>query len=228
MNENTNTQLNERIIEMFKIQDDLNAFILDKKYKEQSIPFYRAAIVEAAELYEHTGYKWWKKTDELDIQQAQLEIVDIWHFLMSELMSSAKDQEEMIKSIQNMFNVSLKRNTDSKQNYTKENRLNAIDEFIKVMSTRRVNAVYDFVQLMNVFNLSFDELYRTYISKNALNYFRQNNGYKTGEYIKERWLDKNGNEVEDNVVLSEIQEGDWNCFQDIYDKLSVRYNQIQK
>ena len=42
--------------------------------------------------------------------------------------------------------------------------------------------------------LSFDELFRHYVGKNVLNFFRQDHGYKTGEYIKV-WNGKEDNEV---------------------------------
>ena len=47
-------------------------------------------------------------------------------------------------------------------------------------------------------DMSFDELFRLYIGKNVLNFFRQNHGYKDGSYIK-IW-----NGREDNEYLAEI------------------------
>jgi hypothetical protein len=52
--------------------------------------------------------------------------------------------------------------------------------------------------MMQAAELSFDELYKTYIGKNVLNFFRQDHGYKEGSYIK-IWNGK-----EDNEYLSEI------------------------
>ncbi len=46
--------------------------------------------------------------------------------------------------------------------------------------------------------LSYEELYKLYIGKNILNRFRQNHGYKSGDYMKV-WSGR-----EDNVVLQEI------------------------
>ena len=47
-------------------------------------------------------------------------------------------------------------------------------------------------------DLSFEDLYRHYIGKNVLNFFRQDHGYKEGSYIK-IWEER-----EDNEHLSEI------------------------
>jgi hypothetical protein len=44
----------------------------------------------------------------------------------------------------------------------------------------------------------FDDLYRSYVAKNVLNMFRQDHGYKRGDYIKV-WDGQ-----EDNEVLAEL------------------------
>ena len=51
---------------------------------------------------------------------------------------------------------------------------------------------------MNMFGFTFEKLFKFYVGKNVLNKFRQDNGYKTGEYSKV-WFGK-----EDNVHLEEI------------------------
>ncbi|MEJ2019577.1 MAG: dUTP diphosphatase [Maritimibacter sp.] len=58
-----------------------------------------------------------------------------------------------------------------------------------------------FAQVMKVADLSFDELFKTYVGKNVLNFFRQDHGYKEGSYIK-LW-----NGREDNEYLAEILSG---------------------
>jgi hypothetical protein len=54
---------------------------------------------------------------------------------------------------------------------------------------------------MRASNLSFDQLYRMYVGKNVLNFFRQDHGYKDGSYIKV-WDGR-----EDNEHLSDILGG---------------------
>jgi len=55
-----------------------------------------------------------------------------------------------------------------------------------------------FWECVDAVGMSFDEVYRLYIGKNALNQFRQQHGYKEGTY-KKVWNGK-----EDNVVMQEI------------------------
>ncbi|MEE6534390.1 dUTP diphosphatase, partial [Campylobacter coli] len=64
--------------------------------------------------------------------------------------------------------------------------------------------------------LNLEILYKTYIGKNILNIFRQNNGYKQGTYKKD-WNGK-----EDNEVLAEILEQELD-FDTIYKKLEEYY-----
>ena len=55
------------------------------RWREQNYAYYRAVWVECAELLDHFGWKWWKlQRPELD--QVKLEVVDIWHFGLSDLM----------------------------------------------------------------------------------------------------------------------------------------------
>jgi hypothetical protein len=46
--------------------------------------------------------------------------------------------------------------------------------------------------------MDLDELFRQYVGKNTLNFFRQDHGYKEGSYIKE-WHGE-----EDNEVLAQL------------------------
>lgn len=66
-----------------------------------------------------------------------------------------------------------------------------------------------------------DELYRQYVGKNVLNFFRQDNGYKTGTYIKV-WSGREDNEhlVE---VMDALDLNDVNFSDNVYDGLNARY-----
>ena len=57
-----------------------------------------------------------------------------------------------------------------------------------------------FTVLMEACDLSAEDLYRHYVGKNVLNFFRQDHGYQDGTYIKE-WQGR-----EDNEHLSELLE----------------------
>ena len=57
-------------------------------WRGQGYPWYRAIWVECAELLDHYGWKWWKHQTP-DLEQVQLELVDIWHFGLSDLLARA-------------------------------------------------------------------------------------------------------------------------------------------
>ena len=52
---------------------------------------------------------------------------------------------------------------------------------------------------MSLMNMDLDELFRQYVGKNTLNFFRQDHGYKDGSYIK-IWHGEEDNEVLANLV----------------------------
>lgn len=72
----------EKIRVMLTMQDEMNCHV-DHDWRERNREWYRAIWIECAELMDHFGgWKWWKHA-EPDIEQAMLEIVDIWHFGIS-------------------------------------------------------------------------------------------------------------------------------------------------
>src|SRR5690554_6160314 len=48
----------------------------------------KAILVELGEYFEHTAYKWWKKQTP-DWPQANMELIDILHFAMSDAIENA-------------------------------------------------------------------------------------------------------------------------------------------
>ena len=66
--------------------------------------------------------------------------------------------------------------------------------------------------------MSLDILFAKYIGKNVLNKFRQNNGYKEGNYRK-IWGD-----LEDNEVLIEVLSKGAVSASEIYEQLQKIYD----
>jgi hypothetical protein len=80
-----------------------------------------------------------------------------------------------------------------------------------------------FFLMWHSLGLTFDDLYKRYIGKNALNEFRQLNGYKSGTYIK-IW-----NNREDNEYLTDILESlqlDENLYSNVLNQLTVEYSKL--
>ena len=78
------TQAQTMLNTMVTMQEEHN-LLVHAQWREQGFEFYRAMWVECAEMLDHFGWKWWKQQSP-DIDQVKLELVDIWHFALSELM----------------------------------------------------------------------------------------------------------------------------------------------
>lgn len=80
----------DKLEEIFSLQEKLNKRIgvemdqLDEAGKAQWILNYtRAMQQEIAELVDSVPWKWWARYQEFDEQNARVEVVDLFHFLIS-------------------------------------------------------------------------------------------------------------------------------------------------
>lgn len=189
------------VVEMLKLQDQINRQI-DERWIDADYPWARAIFVEAAELMEHVGWKWWKH-QETDFDQAVLELVDIWHFVLSQAMVvSNGDLQKAARDILDRWarpDEHFKVDEGDKVVLFRDLPLQRrIELFGGVSAINKAAMISGFKNLCEEFGVDADKLTRLYIGKNALNALRQANGYKTGTYQK-IW-----NGREDNVVLMEI------------------------
>lgn len=184
------------ITSMAKLQDELNTAI-NPNWPKAGQPWHRAVWIEAAELLEHLGWKWWKK-QEPNLVQAQIEVVDIWHFVLSDYLVRHGIKAGIVLS--NEINDPEHKICVYKGAVARTDELSAterVEVFASLAASGTVNA-HLFNMVRESVGLSWANLERLYLAKNALNIFRQRNGYKEGRYIK-HW-----GGVEDNVVLERI------------------------
>ena len=66
---------------MLELQDSMNSKV-NADWRSAGNEWYRAIWMEASEMLEHYGWKWWKK-QEPEFMQVKLEVVDIVHFALS-------------------------------------------------------------------------------------------------------------------------------------------------
>lgn len=77
--------------EMFRMQAALNARIGVRESSEMTpeeqqkwvLNYCRAMSQEIAELTDSIPWKWWAKYQKFDLQNARVEVVDLFHFLIS-------------------------------------------------------------------------------------------------------------------------------------------------
>jgi dimeric dUTPase (all-alpha-NTP-PPase superfamily) len=164
--------MKNKIIKMLELQDAMNTRI-NPQWRQAGNEWYRAIWVECAEMLDHYGWKWWKH-QEPDMEQVILEIVDIWHFILSDLLESAGNVEVIAADIQSVLQSSVEA----------EDIPASIETLAGNTLGHRHADVDAFVALMTAAGLTLDDLYRGYIGKNVLNFFRQDHGYKQGTYRK--------------------------------------------
>lgn len=195
---------------MLTLQNRMNTRV-HPDWINQGFAWHRAVWIECAELMDHIGYKWWKKQTP-EMEQVRLEVVDIWHFGLSALFTPEADLDALARQIElDLYHAEP--DTTDMRDATEALALAAL-------GARRFD-VGLFAQLMHACDMSFDALYRHYVGKNVLNFFRQDHGYQDGSYTK-IWSGR-----EDNEHLSELLaslDADAASFpDDVYAGLAARY-----
>lgn len=187
-----------QVKECIDLQNAMNA-VVNPDWLTAGYRWDRAALVEAVECMDHIGWKWWKK-QEMDREQAFVELVDIFHFLLSYYLIRRNITPDLIINAYEYANKKIHRNKD------KQYVLTHLETFIGCVAERDI-PLDRFLNVVVSLDYTLDDLVKYYIGKNVLNQFRQANGYKEGTYIKDWATPKehdDGLNMEDNVVLVKI------------------------
>ncbi|WP_044839653.1 dUTP diphosphatase [Thalassomonas viridans] len=203
------TVVQHQISQMLTMQDAMNSRV-SQTWRDNRYEWYRAIWVECAEMLDHHGWKWWKH-QEIDVAQVQLELVDIFHFGLSLRLMSGKEIEAIAAELAQEL---TKGSTESDFKLALE----------KLASAAVTDKSFDAVALadcMRLMGMDIDELFRQYVGKNTLNFFRQDHGYKEGNYIKV-WHGEEDNEVLAQLVNSLDSQSD-NFQADLYRALEEKY-----
>ena len=222
-----------KLEEMFLLQKQLNDDTNGANWElginkfDKEINWLRCIHMEVAELIESTPWKHWKNIkDGSDIENIHIELVDIWHFLMSYIL-----QETNIPKAVSLVNTHCIYEAIPKEDIVVKNliqeseKLSYISLAIQTGNMPEFSGVERFIdqffRTCKIAGLSFVNLQKIYIGKNCLNKFRQDNGYKEGTYIKV-W---NGDE--DNVAMMKvIDSSDDITFDETYKKLQEIYKTL--
>ena len=198
-----------QLLIMLEMQDAMNARV-NPDWRQAGNAWYRAIWTECAEMLDHYGWKWWKH-QQPDLEQVRLELVDIMHFAMSDYLLQDVDNEVVAERIEAEL-------SDPRHD---EDIRAAIENMAQTTIASKSMHFSDFANVMALIGMDFDQLYRTYVGKNVLNFFRQDHGYKDGSYIK-TWDGREDNEhlVE---VLGDLDSSSPSFRDDVYQGLSNRY-----
>jgi dimeric dUTPase (all-alpha-NTP-PPase superfamily) len=198
-----------QLLVMLEMQDAMNARV-NPDWRNAGNAWYRAIWTECAEMLDHYGWKWWKH-QQPDLEQVQLELVDIMHFAMSDYLLREDDNQRVAARIEAEL---------SQPNPGVDIRA-AIEAMAQTTIAQQSMHFADFATVMNLIEMDFDALYRSYVGKNVLNFFRQDHGYKEGSYIKV-WQGREDNEhlVE---VLNQLDSNGTSFRDEVYRGLQERY-----
>lgn len=182
---------------MLDLQVGMNRKI-DPQWHVAGFAFLRAVFVESAEALEHYGWKWWKKQTP-DMGQLRIELIDIWHFLMSHyLVLAGGDQDAAAQKIARDWAAPSEFEFDGRIYQPERMEMREQLELLAALAAVRRVHLPLVVALFSGCELDAQNLYTAYVSKNILNHFRQDHGYKTGEYVK-IWRG-----LEDNAHMEEL------------------------
>ncbi len=225
----------EYLSEMFtlqqKLNDETNGIGWENGYtkNDRIINWKRCIYMESAELIDSFNWKHWKDIDKAtDWENATIEIIDIWHFIMSLLLEDYKvnNRGSFNKLLNDVVDVHgferFSKEADNRENADTMEVINDIEAIIHMTTSSSID-LFDGL-LKSYFSMSLkcgvnlQTLYKFYIAKNVLNQFRQDNGYKEGTY-KKIWGDKEDNEVMLEIIASQ----DFNA-KELYNELNKAYN----
>lgn len=202
----------QTLVSMLELQDKMNTKV-HAQWRDQEFAWFRALWVECGELLDHYGYKWWKKQLP-DMQQVQLEVVDIWHFGLSMLLKNDDYQTIALSLIKQLDQADT-----NKPAVIEATETLAAD----VLVHKRFDVVL-FAHLLMAADMSWDDLYRAYVGKNVLNFFRQDHGYKEGSYIK-LWQGREDNEYLAGI-MDDLDTAASDYAEQVYQGLKESYKKV--
>ncbi len=202
----------EYLTQMFalqqKLNDETNGVGWEHGYTKNNrmINWKRCIYMESAELIDSFSWKHWKSIDKpTDWDNATIEIVDIWHFVMSLLLEDYKvnnrgDLDRLVLDVLDVqgFEAFTKEPPLSNQSADVMELINDIERIIHETTGFELDFFDGLLQhyfaLARKCGVNLKILYKFYVAKNVLNQFRQDHGYKEGTY-KKVWNGKEDNEV---------------------------------
>ncbi len=225
--------MNDKILVMLQLQNQLNNATNGEEWTQgvtkngKTINWRRCIYMECAEMVDSFGWKHWKSIEqEADWDNMQIEVVDVWHFIMSlaieEYVKNFKGGVEDIAIALSELRA-FEKLLEEQTHFADENSvIEQIEELIRLSVQKEpidiIALSEKFFTLASMSGLNLQTLYRLYVGKNILNQFRQDHGYKEGTYIK-IWDNE-----EDNVVMKSLWEEDQDLTpQSLYKQLTKIY-----
>lgn len=210
-----------QLFSMLELQEGMNSKV-NADWVAANNNWHRAIQVEGVEAIEHHGWKWWKK-QECDMAQLRMELVDIWHFILSAAIQQKHGNIAFAKlDMLGELNLHQKSVQFDNQTYllAQLSLLDKLDLLVGLATSKRTSLAL-FESMLSDCKMDWAALFKQYVGKNVLNVFRQDHGYKAGTYVK-IWDGREDNEhlVE---VLDVVELDSANVRDELYNSLKARY-----
>ncbi len=117
-------ELNEYICRTRRLGDDLWDRFLARRARPQAqrewlLNYSRAIIHEAVELGDSCNWKWWSDDPPIDLQNARVEVIDLWHFLISASMVVGLSADDILDLYRQKHAINKQRQQDGYSRQTK-------------------------------------------------------------------------------------------------------------
>lgn len=228
----------DKILLMLQLQAQLNESTNGEKWTAgvtkngKTINWKRCVYMECAEMIDSFSWKHWKSINqEPDWNNLKIEVVDVWHFIMSLAIENYSKNlkggiEDLALNISGLPSFSTIDRENSRYGL-QDDVIKKVENIIRLAldedELKLESMLSEFFDLAVMSGLDLETLYRLYVGKNILNQFRQDNGYKAGTYIKV-W-----NGEEDNVIMKRIWEENGDIKPELlYKELAKAYHSLNK
>jgi len=228
----------DKILLMLQLQNSLNDATNGDNWTNGTtktgnvINWKRCIYMECAEMVDSFTWKHWKDLSaEADWDNLQIEVIDVWHFIMSlaienysqNMRGGVEDLGIEIAQQDSFSKIDTQNNIFASQDVV----ISKVEDLmLHSLSKETLNLealISDFFDLVLMSGLDLESLYKLYVGKNILNQFRQDNGYKDGSYIKV-WAGE-----EDNIVMKRVWEENSDIRPDaLYKELTKIYLALNK
>ncbi len=105
--------LNDRIFEKHSlgvVSKDFDRPDLDPEVRKKwLLDYFRALVHETVEAEDVCSWKWWTKDKSVDSQALRVEIIDIWHFLISATIAAGMTPEDVFQVYEQKWKVNQAR-----------------------------------------------------------------------------------------------------------------------
>jgi dimeric dUTPase (all-alpha-NTP-PPase superfamily) len=206
----TRVMLEDMLAKQQELNDSTNGIEWVKGYTKEGrvIDWNRCITVETVELIDSFNWKHWKDINlKDDIENAKMEVVDLWHFLLSlELKNKTGSIEELSENLYKTI-ISITVKEPKERPISKRSVYDNADKILGISVKKGIprEMVRPLLNIMWELDLTMEGVYKLYMAKNFLNSFRQDNGYKNGTYKKILKFQRKGDSIledlEDNEVL---------------------------